>query len=157
LTKHNAPAVVYPIGRSRFQLWFSLVLWLIGLLLVMLWCLSSRRLDWRIGLGCAAVLLSGWSLWWGWRTAATGQLSWDGISWRWENVRDQSVSGEMDLFVVVDLQQIMVVLIDGGIRKRLCLCAERSAFPERWLDFRRAVYSERRISNGPDGIDHAAG
>lgn len=124
---------------------------------MLLWFLNTRRLDWRIGLGCAAVLLSGWALWRGWRTAAVGQLAWDGVCWRWESIVDQSVSGELALSVVVDLQPIMVVMLDGGGGRTRWFCTERSAFPERWLDFRRAVYSVRRSANVPTGIDHAAG
>jgi toxin CptA len=158
LTKHSAPAVVYPIERSRSQFWLSWILWLVGLLLVLLWFLSTRRLDWRVGLGCAAVLVSGWALRQGWRNDVNGgQLAWDGSCWRWESIRDQTVSGELELSVLADLQQIMVVMLDGGNGSRLWFCAERSAFPERWLDFRRAVYSVRRTLDGPAGIDHAAG
>lgn len=94
----------------------------------------------------------------GWRSTANGgQLVWDTSCWRWESIKDQTVSGELALCVVVDLQQIMVVMLDGGNGSRLWFCAERSAFPERWLDFRRAVYSVRRTLDGPAGIDHAAG
>jgi toxin CptA len=158
LSKHSAPAVVYPIGRSRSQYWLSWILWLVGLLLLLLWFSSTRRLDWRIGLGCAAVLGSGLALRQGWRSTANGgQLVWDTSCWRWESIKDQTVSGELALSVVVDLQQIMVVMLDGGNGSRLWFCAERSAFPERWLDFRRAVYSVRRTLDGPAGIDHAAG
>ena len=158
MTKHSAPAVVYPIGRSRFQFWFSWILRLAGLLLVLLWFLSTRRLDWRIGLGCAVVLVSGWALRQGWHNADNGgQLAWDGHCWRWESIQDQTVSGELELSVIVDLQQTMVVMLHSRNRSRLWFCAERSAFPERWMDFRRAVYSVRRTLDGPAGIDHAAG
>jgi toxin CptA len=158
LSKHSAPAVVYPIGRSRSQYWFSWILWLAGLLLVLLWFSSTRRLDWRIGLGCVAVLGSGWALRQGWRNAASGgQLVWDGSCWRWESIKDQTVSGELELSVVADLQRIMVVMLDGGSGRRFWFCPERSAFPERWLDFRRAVYSVRKTQGGPAGIDHATG
>jgi toxin CptA len=158
LTKHSAPAVVYPIGRSRSEFWFFWMLWLIGLLSVLLWFFSTQRLDWRIGLGCAAVLVAGGALRQGWRNANSGgQLAWDGSCWRWESIKDQTVSGELELSVLADLQQIMVVMLDSGNGSRLWFCAERSAFPERWLDFRRAVYSVRRTLEGTAGIDHAAG
>jgi toxin CptA len=158
LTKHSAPAVVYPIGRSRVQFWFSWVLWGIGLLVWLLWFSGTQRLDWRIGLGGAAVLVSGWMLWQGWRNvASSGQLAWDGSCWRWESVSHQTVSGELTLAVIADLQQILWVVLDDGHGFRLWFCAERSAFPERWLDFRRAVYSEPKALDGPSRIDHVAG
>jgi toxin CptA len=158
LSKHSAPAVVYPIGRSRSQFWLPWLVWLTGLLLVLLWFLSTRRLDWRIGFGCAAVLASGWALRQGGRNAAnTGQLVWDGSCWRWESVKDQTVSGELELSVLADLQQIMVVMLDDGDGSRLWFWAERSAFPERWLDFRRAVHGSRKTLASPAGIDHVGG
>jgi toxin CptA len=158
LTKHSAPAVVYPVGRSQSQFWLSWILWLAGLLLVLLWFLSTRLLDWRIGFGFAAVLVSGWALRQGGRNAANiGQLAWDGSCWRWESIKDQTVSGELELSVLADLQQIMVVMLDSGDGRRFWFCAERSAFPERWLDFRRAAYGSRKTLAAPAGIDHAAG
>lgn len=149
--------MVYPIGRSRLQFCFSWILWLVGLVLMLLWFSSTRRLDWRIGLGCAAVVLSGWALWQSWRTVAAGQLAWDGVCWRWESIKNQSVWGELKISVIADFQQIMVVMLEGGNGSRFWFCAERSAFPARWTDFRRAVYSTRRTSDGAAGIDHANG
>jgi toxin CptA len=157
LTKHSAPAVVFPIGRSRSQFWFSWVLWLAGLLLMLLWFLNTRRIDWRLGLGCTSVLVSGWALRKGWRNATSGQLAWDGSCWRWESMKEQTFNGEKILTVVADLQRLMVVVLDNGAGGRLWFCAERNAFPARWLDFRRAVYSTRKTAHEPAHIDHVAG
>lgn len=158
MTKHSAPAVVYPIGRSRIQFWFSWGLWLVGLLLVLLWFSSTRRVDWHIGLGGGAVLVSGWALQHGWRNATTsGELAWDGGCWRWTSLKDQTTSGEFALSVVMDFQKILVLVLDDGNGSRLWLCAECSAFPGRWMDFRRAVYSDRKALDNKAGGEHVAG
>lgn len=156
MTKHSAPAVVYPIGRSWSQFWFSWLLWLAGLLLMLLWYLNTRRIDWRFGLGCASVLGSGWALRQGWQNARTGQLAWDGRCWRSEGMTEHAFNGEKILSVVADFQRLMVVVLHGGAGGRLWLCAERSAFPARWLDFRRAVYCTRKTPGEPSHIDHVA-
>lgn len=158
MTKHSAPAVIYPIGRSRSQFWFFWLLWLAGLVLLLLWFAITRRFDWRIGLGCASVLASGWALRHGWYGATSGQLAWDGSCWRWEGMQGQIFNSEETLSVAVDFQRIMVVVLNNGSRRRrLWFCAERSAFPERWLDFRRAVYAAPKILHAPAAIDHMAG
>lgn len=128
------------------------MVWLASLLLVLLWFLNTRQLDWRMALGGACVLIAGFALRHGWCSAATGQLAWDGSGWRWESIHDRTDSGEFALSVVADLQQILVVMLDNGSGSRLWFCAERSTFPERWLDFRRAVYGGRKnlASTGVD-------
>ena len=156
MTKHNAPAVVYPIRRSRSQWWLLLGLWFGGLLPMLLLYLNTLRLDWRIGLGCAAVLVSAWKLQTVWHNDITGHLIWDGNCWRWESIKAPVVSDELKLFVVADLQRLLVVMLDGNAGNRFWLCAERRAFPERWLDFRRAVHSASRMADGQAGIEHVS-
>ena len=156
LTKHNAPAVVYPIKRSRSQWWFSWASWAGGLLLMLLWYLNTMRLDWRIGLGCVAVLVSAWNLHTVWQNDIAGHLIWDGSCWRWECITALIVSDELKLSVVADLQRLLVVVLDDNTGNRFWLCSERGAFPERWLDFRRAVYSASRMADGQAGIDHVS-
>ena len=157
MTKHNAPAVVFPISHLRSHQWFSWGLWSGGLALMLLWYFGTMRLDWRIGLGCVAVLVSAWKLQTVWHNDAAGHLIWNGSCWRWECVTSSTVPGELTLSVVVDFQQLLVVVGDENTGKRLWLCAKRAAFPERWLDFRRAVYSSSRMADGQAGVDHVAG
>jgi len=157
LTKHNAPAVVYPIRRSRSHWWLLLALCIGGLLPLLLWYLNTMRLDWRIGLGVLAVLVSAWKLQTVRRDDDTGNLIWDGNCWRWESINASTVSNELKLTVVADLQQLLVVVLREHAGERFWLCAERRAFPERWLEFRRAVHSASRVVDGRAGIDHAPG
>lgn len=132
------------------------MLWLAGVLVLLLWLSSTRRLDWRIGVGGAAVLIVGWAIQKSWRSVTRGQLFWDGTYWRWESTEGQTVIAPA-MSVVADLQRVLVVVLDNGAGRRFWFCAERSAFPMRWLDFRRAVYNTRRTSDGTTRIDHVAG
>ena len=123
---------------------------------MLLWHLNTMRLDWRIGFGCVAVLVSAWKLQTVWHNDITGHLIWDGSCWRWESIKASIVSDELKLSVVADLQRLLVVVLDEKAGNRFWLCAERRAFPERWLDFRRAVHSASRMANGQAEIDHVS-
>ena len=123
---------------------------------MLLWYLNTMRFDWRIGLGCVTVLLSAWKLQTVWRNDTAGHLIWNGSCWHWERITASIVSDELKLSVVADLQRLLVVVLDENTGNRFWLCAERGTFPERWLDFRRAVYSASRMADGRAGIDHVS-
>ena len=144
LSAHNAPPVVYPLGRSHFQNWLLLSLWLAGLLLVLLWIYFTRQVNWRTVLALFAVLLAGVAAYTGAKSAPAGQLAWTGEVWRWESVSYQTGIAEYELSVVADFQHRLLLRLQNQAQARLWLWVERQASPERWLDLRRAVYSPRR-------------
>ena len=145
MSLHNAPPVVYPLGRSRFLGTFLLGLWLCGLLLTVLWYFhGTRQLDWRLGLAAIAALGAGVAAYTGWRRSPVGQLAWDGGVWRWESGGYQAGVAEYELSVLADLQHYLLLRLENPARTRLWLWVERSVMPERWLDLRRAVYSSRK-------------
>lgn len=121
---------------------------------MLIWYLSTMRPDWRIGLGCVALLASGWKLQTFWREDTAGHLIWNGSCWRWETATASSMSEELTLSVVADFQGLLIVTLNEATGNRLWQCVERRAFPERWLDFRRAVYSVGRPADGQAGINH---
>jgi toxin CptA len=144
LTIHNAPPVVYPLGRSHFLRRLLLGLWLAGLLLTMLWLYVGQRLDWRVASAFAAVLGAGAAVRAGWNNMPTGQLVWDGKAWRWESASYQTGIAEHELSIIADFQSRLLLRLENPASASLWLWMERSAFPERWLDLRRAVYSVRK-------------
>lgn len=123
---------------------------------MLLWYLNTMRFDWRIGLGCLTVLVSAWKIQTVLHNDTAGHLIWNGSCWHWERTTVPIVSDELRLSVVADLQRLLVVVLDENTGNRFWLCAERGAFPERWLDFRRAVYSASRMADGRAGIDHVS-
>ncbi|MEO8390172.1 MAG: hypothetical protein ABI546_17475 [Polaromonas sp.] len=147
MTLHNAPPVVYPLGRSRFLGSLLLGLWLSGLLLTFLWYFQTRELDWRIGLAAAGVVGAGVAAYRGWRNSALGQLAWDGDRWRWEKPGYQAGIAEYELWVLADLQHYLLLGLENTVHAREWLWVERDAMPDRWLDLRRAVYSPRKSSS----------
>jgi toxin CptA len=150
LTSHNAPPVVYPLGRSRFLGVFLLGLWLCGLLLTLLWFLQGGRpLDWRMALALAVVVGAGVAARIGWQNAPAGRLSWDGEVWRWESPGYQAGIAEYELSVLADFQHALLLRLENPAHARLWLWMERRGMPERWLDLRRAVYSPHKSPAAP--------
>jgi hypothetical protein len=141
---HNAPPVVYPLGRSHFQGVTLAGLWLTGLLVTTGWWLAGPGFDWRLGISMAAVAVAGLAAWLGWRNAPVGQLHWDGQDWRWESQGYPSGTPVLALSVALDLQRTLLLRLENHDNASLWLWAHRAAMPERWLDLRRAVYSRRK-------------
>jgi len=140
---HNAPSVVYPLGRSYFQGLVLLGLWLAGLLVTVLWWLAVPGPDWRLGVSVAALLAAGVLAGLGWKNSPAGQLCWDGQAWRWESRGYLSGTPVYSLSVALDFQRILLLRLENHDQATLWLWAQRAAMPERWLDLRRAVYSRR--------------
>lgn len=150
---HYAPSVHYPVGRSAF--WGALLgaFWLLGALLVGTWCYTSGSFEGRHMLGVAAVLVAGIPAGVAWWMSPTGTLVWDGQHWLWvhhQKAQDVQITGVLG--VALDLQQHMLLRLQADRGAAVWLCAERSAFPARWLDLRRAVYSRASTDAPTAGI-----
>lgn len=156
MATHNAPPVVYPLGRSRFLGALLLGLWLCGLLLTLLWFFQGTgRLDWRIALALVCVAAAGAAAYAGWRNAPAGQLAWDGEVWRWESPGYQAGVAEYGLSVLADFQNILLLRLENQAHACLWLWVERRSMPERWLDLRRAVYSPHKAAVAVSGAMHS--
>lgn len=143
---HNAPPVTYPMGRSHFQGFALLSLWLFGMAVLVLWWWTAQRVDWRLWVMLTAVLTVGLATGVGWKNSPAGQLRWDGQDWCWESRGYQSGTPARHLAVALDLQRSLLLRLENHDHATLWLWASRSAMPERWLDLRRAVHSRRRRS-----------
>jgi hypothetical protein len=144
LNRHNAPPVVYPLGRSLFLGRLLLALWLAGIGSVLLWWNVTRQLDWRLALAVFSVLLAGFAARASWKNLPAGQLAWDGAVWRWESPGYPTGVAEHALSVIADFQQRLLLRLENQAHASLWLWVEKRAMPERWLDLRRAVYSPHR-------------
>ena len=157
MTTHNAPPVVYPLGRSAFQGCLLAGLWFIGLLVLLLWYDRARQVDWRICSGAVALSIAGVAAYIGWVNSPAGQIAWDGQFWRWESPGYQTGIAEQQLSVIADFQHLLLLRIENQAHASLWLWVERRAFPARWMDLRRAVYSPKRLpglvsSRGVTGV-----
>lgn len=120
-------------------------LWFIGMLVLLLWHDRSRQLDWRIYSGAAALGVAGVAAYIGWKNSPVGQITWDGQFWRWESPGYQTGIAQQQLSVIADFQHLLLLRIENQAHASLWLWVERKAFPARWLDLRRAVYSPKRL------------
>jgi len=136
--------VSYPQGRSHWQAWVLSGLWLAAALLVSVWILATQHLGWRQLAGVVAVIGSGLAAYYGWKNSPVGKLAWDGQVWRWDGPGYQAGIAEYELVVTADFKNVMLLSIENQAHARLWLWAERRAFPARWLDLRRAVFSPHR-------------
>lgn len=134
----------YPLGHSRFLVFFLFSGWLLAAGVTIWWWRSAPPGDWRPLLGALCCLLAGLAMTAGWRRSPVGKLHWDGENWYWESAVYQA-SAELNPPVVgLDLQSAMLLRLDNTAGAVWWLWAERRAEPQRWLDMRRAVYAARR-------------
>ena len=144
MTTHNAPSVVYPLGRSFFQGCLLAGFWCAGLLVTAAWFYAAGRLDWRIFLVAFMALAAGFAAFHGWQHSPAGNLAWDGQLWRWESASYQTGVAEQKILILADFQNVLLLRIENQAGASLWLWAERKAAPDRWMDLRRAVYSPAR-------------
>lgn len=148
LSTHSAPPVVYPLGRSRFQAGFLICLWLAGCAALCLWFYSGEITLWRMLSMAAMIVLAGVIAVLGWKKTPAGQLRWDGQVWHWESDSCQDNAFEWHLSVVVDFQYLLLLRMESQMHSSICLWCDRHAFAPLWLDFRRAIFSPGRWTDG---------
>ena len=135
---HSAPAVSYPVGRSRFQGWLVLGLGLGASVTGMLWLRQVDVVGWHQWLffgvllgACVAAVLA-------WRRSAQGSLRWDGQAWHW-NGADASIP--VLLTVHLDGQFVLLLRLRTDSAQSLWVWPERRVDGVHWNALRRAVYS----------------
>ena len=135
---HSAPAVRYPVGRSRWHGLLLLGLSGLGLLAFILWTLSFDTPSWRQGLFVLlfvpAVALA-WRQWWRW---PSGVLVWDGSIWHWLGPTRARTG---ILRPHVDVQFGLLLSLRDGPGRVQWVWAQRGVDHWHWLDLRRAVYA----------------
>jgi hypothetical protein len=150
---HNAPAVSYPVGRSRFQKTLLLVVLLAGAFAQGLWWLQSAEHGVIHGLGFLLWLMLGaWAFWSAGHTPQQ-QLVWDGQDWRLESgARSSMVTPQ----VILDLQHDLLVFLRPAGGSAFWVWPTRKAQPERWLALRRALFNPASPVMIPDSSPMAA-
>ena len=138
--------MTYPLERSRWQTWVLAGFWLTGVLLMISWVFASQHFGWRQSVGFLAIASVGLLAYRGWKNAPVGQLVWDGQIWRWEGPGYQAGMAEYQLLVAADFKNFMLLRIENQAHAKLWLWADQRAFPSRWSDLRRAVYSPHRAA-----------
>jgi hypothetical protein len=136
---HSAPAVSYPVGRSRDADRLLFGLWALGAACAGAAVLHlDAMLGGRAALLALSVLFAGGAAWRLGRRAMPGELRFDGRDWSLGGV-SPTLAARAE--VCLDLQFLLLLrLVEPG-RPQRWLWLERRAQPSRWPDLRRAVYS----------------
>jgi hypothetical protein len=135
---HNAPAVNFPVGRSRFQGYLVGSVGLGGAVVGTLWSYQPNPVGWRWWLFAVTLVATGLVATRAWLQAPTGCLRWDGQAWNWTS-GVTSIGGALS--VVLDLQFCMVLCLRTAGGERFWLWPQRQMDPTRWDALRRAVFS----------------
>ncbi|WP_219210301.1 hypothetical protein [Variovorax boronicumulans] len=145
---HSAPAVIYPVGRSRDADRLLFGLWALGAA-----CAGGAMLEFddilggRAALLALSVLFAGAAALWLDRGVASGALRFDGRHWSLDEATSSPAFAAARAEVGLDLQFLMLLrLVEPG-RPHRWLWLERRAHPSRWQDLRRAVYSRAPTSS----------
>ena len=146
---HSAPAVTFPVGRSRFHGGLLLFISLTCLLLGLVWQHRGNAGGWRLGLYAVIGLFAGFAAIRVWYRTPRVDLRWDGQTWS-ATIREFFTTGTVMLHF--DLQFCMLLSLCSDDGNRIWLWPERSRDPARWNALRRAVYSHapagRRSDSG---------
>ena len=124
------------MGRSFGVGIFVLCLHSLAALVILLWWVQAPALGGRHWAGLVVMAIAGVCSELHWWRSPVGVLRWDGQQWHW---LCGSVSESLEPPVVcLDLQRYMLLQVRIGGGRRLWLHLEQGAFPQRWLDLRRA-------------------
>lgn len=149
---HSAPAVSYPVGRSRFHAWLLGLTGMGGALLGLLWRYECSPAAWHQALFAATLLGTGIAAVRAWRLSPSANLHWDGQTWRWIGTT-APVCGIPT--VHLDFQFFMLLSLHMDDGKRLWLWPERSRDPGHWDALRRAVFAQSAPIPGGDAVANA--
>ncbi len=144
---HNAPAVSYPVGRSRFQGGLvGLATWG-GTIAGLLWRHQTDPVVWLQWLFAFTIGLTSYAAARFWYRAPTGTLRWDGRAWSWYSGK-APISGAVTVYL--DLQYFMLLSLrtEGG--ERIWLWPERRTEARYWNALRQAVFSRGAKVNPHD-------
>ncbi len=155
---HNAPSVIYPVGRCRLVAALLGLLAIVALLMLILWWTTaiepSPAHRWVTGTG--TLLWLGWGIWAArdWLRSPRGWLEWDAHApaasmvpsegqgaWRWRGTEPGDTTSLSGIELVADLQILALVRLQGAGRHPRWTWMEHWRAPARWNDLRRALHS----------------
>lgn len=138
---HSAPAVSYPVGRSRFHAACLLLTATLGAATLLAWTLQADQANLRHGVSALLWLLCTALAVRHWQTTPTGLLCWDGTAWRW-TCADETLPVSIE--VTLDVQTVLLLRLEASsARHSGWVWPQQSTAPHHWLALRRAVHDLR--------------
>jgi hypothetical protein len=142
---YSAPAVSYPVRRSRAHLYVIAGLWMTGLCVWLFWLYGVDVTGWRQGFTFTVLVMTGAAALRTWWRMPTGELRWDLSNWIWVDA-NSVISGT--LAVHLDFQKFLLLKYSGAGVEPRWLLLERRTSPVQWMPLRRAVYAHPRTKGG---------
>ena len=139
---HHAPAVSFPLARSRFLAGLLAALALAGFSAIALWCAQQPHPGWRQGLGIAAAMAGSASAFRWWASQPIGVLRWEAGHWQ-ARLGGLDVTGSLS--VQFDLQTHLLLRFCCAGRRAIWLWLDRDADPAAWRELRRAAHAAARV------------
>lgn len=133
---HGAPAVSYPVGKSRWHLRAIIVLGSCGCVASFLFIQSQARAQWwALTLACLTLAVALALV--AWRNTRPSLLRWDGQCWHWSGFVDASPCG---VDVLLDLQKVILIRLSNACAQHTWLWLDSEAANTQWIALRRAVF-----------------
>lgn len=158
---HNAPPVVYPVGRFVWGRWLLMGLCILSAVGIVYWQMKSLANGPQVWVAwffwCTCTLSA--ALWAPNQTLTGGHLGWNGESWFWRPNGDaigqsQSVAVSLGL----DTGQGLLLWLqpldeqDRPCGRLFSAWIEEGAMPSKWHGIRCAVYSRPKTTSHPESV-----
>lgn len=137
---HRAPAVNFSVKRSRWQARLIAGASLLPLAALVVFARGQTQWDVRMPLLAISTLATSSVAFVGWRHSPHGDLRWDGQRWHWSGL---SANENCSLAIVLDLQRVVLVRVQGDAANRVYLWLERAEDHANWRSLRRALVSSQ--------------
>ncbi len=163
---HHAPAVAYPVYRSKPLGFAMLSVWLASGISLAVWGWQSGRAqdatELYTHLQRSAVALTWFACGvvaaWQWRAMKPGELRFDGLAWLWASSGVAPLQGS--LTVALDLQHHLLVkwhdqgesFVPSQRRTSAWLWLQADVVPAHWHGLRCAVNSSAVVQNPPPAV-----
>lgn len=153
----NAPAVRYPVGRSRFLMLASGASWAAGAGLCGWWLTLEGYPAWRTPMAIGVIVVTAWLGLHTLHHLKAGLLRWDGEVWHWSEVDGSGTEVPLaQVGVEMDLQSRMALRIamQDGISSWIWV--EARSLPLDWLALRRALFAPVKVGKRVDRMPEPA-
>ena len=145
---HSAPSVSFPVGRSHLARRLLWATWGLGAVAFAAWCVQFDGERWRTALLALVLACGAFGAARASRLGEGVRLTWDGLHW---SCSGSPAFEEAYALIHLDLQSLMLARLHQPGRGAAWLWLDRSAFPSRWLDLRRALHAAAPSQRVPAG------
>jgi hypothetical protein len=146
---HQAPAVGFSVGKSRWHWRAIITLWSLGFAVLLVF-IRNQALIGTQAVVAVCWLLAGIGSLKGWQNSPSGRLQWDGRQWQWSAWVDAPA---VRLDLLLDFQSVMLVGLTTNAQRRVWLWLEPTSDHRQWIALRRAVVGSQGLSDGGVAVD----